>query len=170
MEKKIVGVFRTEEAAIRAIERLQNDGYKDSEISILAQRKEESERIAEITDAKVENRLSKDAGRGAVAGGVLGGIAALLLELGVFIVPGIGPFIAAGPIAVTLASIIAGGAIGGTVGLLVELGFNKKEAHEYETYLDRGDILILVDGKDKKDLVCKNFYENESVIRDSYDI
>ena len=93
-----------------------------------------------------------------------------MLELGVFAIPGIGPFLAAGPIAVTLAGIVAGGALGGMVGMLVDLGFNEEDAKEYETYLQRGDILVLVDDKDNRELVQKNFYENESVVRDRYDV
>lgn len=170
MNKKIAGVFQTEEAAISAIKKLKSDGYMDSEISVLARQKDESERIAEMTDAKVENRLSKGVGRGAATGGTLAGIGALLVELGVLAIPGVGPFLAVGPIVGTLGGIVAGGAIGGTVGVLVELGFNKKEANEYENYLDRGDILVLVEDKGIRDLVYKNFYENESVIRDMYEV
>ena len=169
MDKKIVGVFQTETAAIQAIERLKDIGYADSEISVLARQKEKLDRIEDITHTHVEGDLADDAAKGAVAGGVLGGIGALLLELGVFAIPGVGPFLAAGPIAVTLAGIVAGGAVGGVVGALVDLGFNKKDAVEYETYLDRGDIIVLVDDKDNRELVHKNFYENESVIRDRYD-
>lgn len=170
MDKKIIGVFQTEAAAIKAIERLKDLGYADSEISVLARQKDKVDRIADITDTSLDGGAADGAVGGAVTGGVLGGIGALLLELGVFAIPGIGPFLAAGPIAVTLAGIVAGGALGGMVGMLVDLGFNEEDAKEYETYLQRGDILVLVDDKDNRELVQKNFYENESVVRDRYDV
>lgn len=170
MKKKIVGVFKTEEAAINAIEKLKADGFMDSEISVLAKQKDESRKIADLTDANIENSLARGGASGAAAGGILGGIGAVLLELSVLAIPGVGPFLAAGPIAVSLGSIAAGSAIGGTVGALIEFGFNKQEAHEYITFLDRGDILVLVDEKENKNLVYKNFYDNESVIKDRYDL
>lgn len=169
MDKKIVGVFQTEAAAIQAIERLKASGYTESEISVLARQKDKLDRISDLTDMDVDDSAVDGAVGGAVTGGVLGGIGALLVELGVLAIPGVGPFLAAGPIAVTLAGIVAGGAVGGVVGALVDLGVNEVDAKEYETYLNRGDILVLVDDKDNRNLVYDNFYENESVIRDRYD-
>lgn len=170
LDKKIVGVFKSEQSAIKAIERLKANGYLDSEISVLAKHSEKLGRISDATGAEaVDDGVADGAVGGAVAGGVLGGIGALLVELGVLAIPGVGPFLAAGPIAATLAGIVAGGAVGGIVGVLVDLGFNEEDAEEYETYLNRGDILVLVDDKGDKGLVYDNFYENESVIRDRYD-
>ncbi len=169
MDKKIVGVFQTEAAAINAIEKLKTLGYDDNDISVLAKQRDKLDRIADLTDTTVDGDAADGVVGGAVAGGVLGGIGALLLELGVFAIPGIGPFLAAGPIAVTVAGIVAGGALGGIVGALVDMGVDEVDAKEYETYLNRGDILVLVDNKDNRDLVFDNFYENESVVRDRYD-
>lgn len=169
MDKKIVGVFQTEAAVIQAIERLKSNGYTDSEISVLARQKDKLDRIADLTDTTVDEGVVDGAVGGAVTGGVVGGLGALLVELGVLAIPGVGPFLAAGPIAVSLAGIVAGGAVGGVVGALVDLGINEVDAKEYETYLNRGDILVLVDDKDNRNVVYDNFYENDSVIRDRYD-
>ncbi len=169
MDKKIVGVFQTEAAAIKAIERLKANGYADTEISVLARQKDKLDRIGDITNTTVVDEAVDGVVGGAVAGGVLGGIGALLVELGVLAIPGVGPFLAAGPIAVTIAGIVAGGALGGVVGALVDMGVDETDAKEYETYLDRGDILVLVENRDNRNLVYDNFYENESVIRDRYD-
>lgn len=168
MDKKIVGVFQTEAAAIQAIERLKANGYTDAEISVLARQRDKLDRIAELTDTTVDEGVVDGAVGGAVTGGVLGGLGGLLVELGVLAIPGVGPFLASGPIAATLAGVLAGGAIGGVVGALVDLGISEVDAKEYETYLDRGDILVLVDDKDNRNIVYDNFYENESVIRDRY--
>lgn len=168
MEKKIIGVFKTEELAILAIKRLKMDGYSNEEISVLAKHRDELDRIEEKTNVHIEQDHTKGAVAGAVTGGVLGGIGALLLELGVFAIPGVGPFLAAGPIAVTLTSIVAGGAVGGISGALIDMGVNENDVKEYEDHLNEGNILVLVDEKDNKDLVHDNFYENDSLIRDRY--
>lgn len=167
--KKIVGIFQTQEEAIRAIERLKRVGYEDNEISVIAEHREDLDIIKDRTDAKTTSQdVTDGAVGGAVTGGILGGIGALLLEFGVVAIPGIGPFLAAGPIAATLAGIAAGGAAGGIVGALVDLGLTKAEADEYKQYLDKGYILVLVDQHADRD-VYSNFYENNSLNRDHYD-
>lgn len=166
----VIGIFQREEEAIKAIERLKTNGYMADEISVLSKDKDAAKHVEEVTgsDAVSADGKAKAAG-GAAIGGVLGGAGALLAELGLIAIPGVGPFLAAGPIAATIGGIIAGGAVGGIVGALVELGVDKAEAKEYEEYLNRGDILVLVDDKHNKDgEVYNNFYDNNSVIRDRY--
>lgn len=171
--KKLVGIFQDENEAIKVIENLKAVGYKDNEISIIAKHKEDLEKIEEAThvDMNATDDNSKAMG-GAAIGGALGGIGALLLELGVFAIPGVGPFLAAGPIAVTLTGLIAGGAIGGIAGALVEAGIDEEDAEEYETYLNRGDVLVAVDKRDDldRDRVLNSYYDNNSVIRNKYDL
>lgn len=168
MEKKIVGVFKTEEAAIQAIKRLKMDGYTGDEISVLAKHKDKLDRIENVTDANVEKEHAGGAIGGAVTGGVLGGIGALLVEFGVLAIPGVGPFLAAGPIAATLTGMAAGGVVGGIAGALIDMGFSETDAKEYENYLSEGNILVLVDDRDNRNRVYDNFYENESITRDRY--
>lgn len=171
--KKLVGIFSTESAAINAIKNLKQVGYEDDEISVIAKKSETVDKIKELEDVDINAQDDYDkAAGGAVAGGVIGGAGALLLELGVFAIPGVGPFVAAGPIATTLGGLVAGGAIGGAAGALVDAGIDKQEAEEYETYLERGDILVAVDERDPIDPneVYSGYYDNESVIRDRYDI
>lgn len=166
----MVGVFQTEEAAIQAIRRLKANGYTDEDISVLARQRDKVDRIADKTNTDVDDVTLDGTVGGAVTGGLVGGIGALLVELGVLAIPGVGPFLAAGPIAATLAGIIAGGSVGGIVGALVDLGISETDAKEYETYLNRGDIIVLVDDKhDRGNEVHENFYDNESVIRHKYD-
>lgn len=169
MDKKIVGVFKTEESAIAAIKRLKMDGYSGDEISVLAKQKDRLERIEDVTDAHVEKEHTAGAVSGAVTGGVLGGIGALLVEFGVLAIPGVGPFLAAGPIAAALTGAAAGGVVGGVAGALIDMGFSETDAKEYENYLNEGNILVLVDDRDNRKKVYDNFYENESMTRDRYD-
>ncbi len=167
MDKKVVGVFKTEASAIQAIEGLKRDGYESNDISVIAKQNDQLDRIEEVTDVKVKHEHA-GAVTGAVAGGVLGGIGALLLEFGVLAIPGVGPFLAAGPIAATITGLVAGGAVGGISGALIDLGINESDAKEYEQNLNDGNILVLVDDRDNRDLVYKNFSENESINRDRY--
>ena len=168
MDKKLIGAFRTEQSAIQAINRLKMDGFANDEISVIGKERASLERIEDLTDVNIDNNNATGAVTGAVAGGALGGVGALLLEFGVLAIPGVGTFLAAGPIAATLVGIVAGGAVGGVSGALIEYGLSETDAKEYESYLDQGNILVLVDERDNKDLVYDNFYENESINRDSY--
>lgn len=172
--QKLVGIFENENEAVKVIENLKKSGYDNDEISVIAKKRDDSlDRIDEATNVNVDNPDddSKVIG-GAAVGGVLGGIAALLVELGVFAIPGVGPFLAAGPIAATLGGLLAGGAVGGIVGALVDIGIDEEAAKEYETYLNRGDILVAVDVKDnlERDDILGSYYDNNSVIRESYNI
>ncbi len=170
--KKIVGIFSSETEAISVIKNLKEVGYADNEISVVAKDSDKLDRIDDVTDVDVNNTASdtSKALGGAAIGGVLGGVGALLLELGVVAIPGVGPFLAAGPIVATIAGLVAGGAVGGIVGALVESGIDEDDAKEYETYIERGDILVAVDEKADldRDHVIRNYTDNNSVIRDRY--
>jgi hypothetical protein len=78
------------------------------------------------------------------AGGVIGGTLGLLAGVGLLAIPGLGPFIAAGPIAAGLAAIGVGSAIGGATGALIGLGIPEFEAKKYEDRLKNGGILLSV--------------------------
>jgi len=168
--KHIVGIFTTEAEAIRAIDRLKISGYRPDEISVMAKDNGRMERVTSITNTNVDNPDTADgAVGGAVAGGIIGGVGAILAEIGLLAIPGIGPFLAAGPIVAALTGAIAGGAVGGLVGALIDLGRNEDDAKMDEEHLERGDILVLVDTDDDRSRgTYENFYENNSVLRDRY--
>lgn len=81
---------------------------------------------------------------GATSGAVLGGTLGLLVGIGALAIPGLGPFIAAGPIVATLAGIGVGGTVGGRTGALVGLGIPEYEAKTYERRLQKGGILLSI--------------------------
>ncbi|WP_347342965.1 hypothetical protein [Paenibacillus woosongensis] len=85
---------------------------------------------------------------GAAAGGLVGGLTGLLAGLGALAIPGIGPIVAAGPIAATLTGAAVGAGAGGLVGGLIGLGIPETEAKEYSSHVERGRILVIVDGND----------------------
>jgi hypothetical protein len=65
-------------------------------------------------------------------------------------IPGVGPFIAAGPIVATLAGMGAGGALGGTTGALIGLGIPEYQAKRYEGRMRKGGILLSVHADDQE--------------------
>ena len=81
---------------------------------------------------------------GATSGAILGGTLGLLAGIGALAIPGIGPFIAAGPIMAALAGMGVGGTVGGITGALVGLGIPEYEAKRYEGRLQKGGILLSV--------------------------
>jgi hypothetical protein len=81
---------------------------------------------------------------GAATGGVIGGTLGLLAGIGLLAIPGLGPFIAAGPIMAGLAGLGVGGAVGGVTGALIGVGIPEFEAKRYEGRLQKGGILLSV--------------------------
>jgi hypothetical protein len=94
--------------------------------------------------AKKETKAPEGATTGGVTGGVIGGALGWLAGIGALAIPGLGPFIAAGPIMGLLAGAGAGGAIGGLVGSLVGMGIPEYEAKRYEGRVKSGGILLSV--------------------------
>lgn len=169
--KKIIGIFKTEELAVKAIDGLRSSGYADEEISIITKDEEKYDSLTAKVGKDITNDKStrNGAAAGAVTGGTIGGLGGLLLGLGALAIPGVGPIVAAGPIAAAITGALAGGTVGGLAGALVDYGVPEVEAKEYEERIHNGDILILVDDDEMKgDQAYDNFYENESLNRDTY--
>jgi uncharacterized membrane protein len=140
-EKHIVGVYDTEGEAIRAVEELKSKGYRAEDISVIGRNREDMEMIADETGTKA----GEGAAAGAATGGALGGLAGLLAGVGALAIPGVGPIIAAGPIAATLAGAAVGAGTGGLAGALIGMGIPEEEADRYDAYVKEGKILVLVD-------------------------
>ena len=146
MNKKIVGVFYTEHEASRAIEDLKDRGFLTEDISVIARNKQDVDAINDETGTKAPEGMAS----GAATGGILGGVTGLLAGIGALAIPGIGPIIAAGPIAATLAGAAVGAGTGGLVGGLIGLGIPEDEAESYDNYVDEGRILVMVDADDTR--------------------
>ncbi|WP_172200168.1 general stress protein [Saccharibacillus qingshengii] len=164
MSKKIVGVFENEREASQAIQNLQRQGFTSEEISVVAKDRDDLRAIDEQTGTKAPEGLAA----GAATGGVLGGVTGLLAGVGALAIPGIGPILAAGPLAAALAGLAVGAGAGGLVGGLVGLGIPENEAEEYQEHLNRGHILVLVDEDNRSRTVYDSFRENRSVNADRY--
>ena len=142
-EKVVACTYYTENEGISAIRRLQEMGYDKKDISVLAKDPERFDKIRAAAGSKAEAPKTGAGGAAAGTGGIQGGAGALLVGLDVLVIPGVGPFIAAGPIATALGSIIAGGAAGGIVGTMVSLGVDKGDAEYFENALETGDLLFM---------------------------
>ncbi len=140
MAKTIVGSFDSFDEAQRVARELIDDGFASSEINVVAS----NIRGNFKPDDRLQVTDTSHAASGAVAGGVLGGAAGLAVSLMGLTVPGLGPIIAAGPLAATLSGAGAGALAGGLIGGLTELGVSKTDAEYYAESVRRGGALVTV--------------------------
>lgn len=164
MTNKIVGVFASEQDATNAIQDLKGMGYGADEISVIGKNKDEMNTIHEHTGTKAP----EGAATGAATGGVLGGLAGLLAGLGLLAIPGVGPILAAGPIAATLTGAAVGAGTGGLVGALVGLGIPEEEAKEYNSDVKSGRILVMVDADETQESQVYTLFRNHHTLNGSY--
>lgn len=140
-KKTILALYDDRTDARRAVEQLHHAGVGRDDISLISNNALEEERIPEHRET--HHRDSSEATKtGAGTGGVIGGIAGLLLGLGAFAIPGIGPVVAAGPIVGLLAGAGIGAAAGGLIGALVDMGVPEHEASIYSEAVRRGGTLV----------------------------
>ena len=114
--------------------------FRNTDISVLLPENEGTKDFAHEKQTKAPEGAAAGAGTGAVLGGTLG----WLTGIGALAIPGLGPFVAAGPIMAALAGVGVGGALGGLTGALVGLGIPEYEAKRYEGRIKSGGILLSV--------------------------
>jgi hypothetical protein len=139
-KKSVFCLARDEAQASRIIEDLKAAGFLGDDISALLPDKGSTREFAHEKATKAPEGAMTGAGTGGVLGGVLG----WLVGIGALAIPGLGPFIAAGPIMAALSGAAVGGAAGGIIGTLVGMGIPEYEAKRYETRLREGRILLAV--------------------------
>ena len=143
MENKktaVFGIYPSAMAAERAVDSLVNAGFSNNAISVLLPDAQGTKDFAHEKHTKSPEGTAT----GVAAGGVVGGTLGLLAGIGALAIPGVGPFIAAGPIMGALAGLGVGGAVGGLVGALVGMGIPEYEAKRYEGHLKGGGVLLSV--------------------------
>jgi hypothetical protein len=123
-----------------AVEALKNAGFRNTDVSMLCS---ENVGTKDFTHVKT-TKAPEGATAGAVSGAAIGGAMGWLLGIGAITIPGIGPFLAAGPIVAALAGMGTGGALGGIAGALVGAGMPEYEARRYEGRVRKGGILVSV--------------------------
>jgi hypothetical protein len=154
MARTIVGLFDTFEDAQRAVQALIDQGFASRDISVVA-----ADAEGRLSSQTGESAVAESAGAGAVGGTVVGGVIGLLVGLGALAIPGIGPVIAAGPLAAAIGTAAAavgtaalgagiGAASGGLLGALVGAGIPEDEAAYYSEGVRRGGTLVAVSTDD----------------------
>lgn len=147
MSKAVFCIARSEAAAKDIVEKLKVMGFSENDISVLFPDRSGTKDFAHEQHTKAPEGATTGGMVGAGAGGVLGWLAGI----GTLMIPGIGPFLAAGPIMTALAGVAIGGATGGLIGALVGMGIPEFEAKRYEGKLREGNILISVHTSDAKE-------------------
>jgi hypothetical protein len=134
------GIYSDRVGVENAVEELKAAGYRNTDISVLFPDNAGTKDFAHEKHTKAPEGAATGAGTGAVVGGTLGWLAGI----GALAIPGLGPFIAAGPIMAALAGAGVGGTVGGLVGGLVGMGIPEYEARRYEGRIKSGGILLSV--------------------------
>jgi tetrahydromethanopterin S-methyltransferase subunit C len=136
----VFGIYKTRTAAEAAVDELISAGFPSADVSVLLPDVQSTREVAHEKSTKAPEGTTT----GVAAGGAVGGTLGLLAGIGALAIPGLGPFIAAGPIMGALAGAGAGGAVGGIVGALVGMGIPEYEAKRYEGHVKNGGILLSV--------------------------
>lgn len=136
----VFGMYRDRPEVEEAVEHLRGAGFRGTDISVLFPDNQGTKEFAHEKNTKAP----EGATTGGVAGGIAGGVLGWLTGVGVLTIPGLGPFIAAGPIVAALAGAGAGGTLGGIIGALVGMGIPEYEAKRYEGRIRAGGVLLSV--------------------------
>lgn len=158
MPKAVFCIATTFSQAEQIVDNLKNAGFSSTDISVLFPDTHGSKDLAHEKHTKAP----EGAVTGAGAGGVLGGTLGWLVGIGALAIPGLGPFVAAGPIMAALGGAAVGATVGGMTGALVGLGIPEYEAKLYEGKIKEGKILISVhsENSDETDL-AKTIFKDE---------
>ncbi|WP_394828947.1 hypothetical protein [Pendulispora albinea] len=138
--KSVIGLVSSQTQAESIVSELQRAGFPNDVISALFPDKQGTRDFAHEKNTKAP----EGAVTGASAGGAIGGAMGLLAGIGALAIPGLSPFIAAGPIMAALSGAAAGAAVGGVAGALVGMGIPEVEAKQYEGKIKSGNILLSV--------------------------
>ena len=136
----VFGIYPAYSSVEGAVDALKAAGFRNTDISVLFPENVGTKDFAHEKGTKAPEGATAGAGTGAVVGGTLGWLAGI----GALAIPGIGPFIAAGPIVAALAGVGVGGAVGGITGALIGMGIPEYEAKRYEGRIKEGGILLSV--------------------------
>jgi hypothetical protein len=134
------GIYRDRASLEQGVDALKNANFRNEDISVLFPDNQGTKDFAHEKNTKAPEGATAGATTGALAGGSLGWLAGI----GALAIPGVGPFIAAGPIVAALAGAGAGGALGGLTGALIGAGIPEYEAKRYEGRIKEGGILLSV--------------------------
>jgi hypothetical protein len=136
----VFGIYQTQADVEYTIDALRAEGFRNTDVSVLFPDNKGTKDFAMEKNTKAPEGTAA----GATTGGVIGGVLGWLTGIGALAIPGVGPFIAAGPLVAAFSGIGLGGAIGGIAGALIGMGFPEYEAKRYEGRIKEGGILLSV--------------------------
>ncbi len=156
MTTSVFAIVPDESRAITIVSQLKSSGFSENDISVLFPDRSGTRDFAHEQHTKAP----EGATTGGIAGGVIGGALGVLAGIGALAIPGVGPFIAAGPIMAALSGAALGGVVGGLAGLLIGMGIPELEAKQYEGKIKNGGILISTHADDHEEVKeIKSIYE-----------
>src|SRR5438093_7224338 len=165
MSKSVFCLCDTAGQAESIVDGLRAAGFSNNDISVLFPDKSGTRDFAHEQRTKAPEGAATGAGSGGAVGGVLG----WLVGIGSLAIPGVGPFIAAGPIMAALAGAGVGAAVGGLSGALIGMGIPEYEAKRYEGKIKEGNILISVHWEDSDEVKrAKDIFERAGAHDISY--
>jgi hypothetical protein len=139
-KKSVFCIATTRSQAEEIVDCLKDSGFSNNDVSVLFPDRETTRDFAHVKNTKAPEGIATGAGTGGVVGGALGWLAGI----GALAIPGVGPFIAAGPIMAALSGAAMGATVGGIAGGLIGLGIPELEAKRYEGKIKAGNILLSV--------------------------
>src|SRR5580693_664375 len=158
MSKKSVFCIATSRTqADQIVDQLKNSNFSNNDISVLFPDKDTTRDFAHEKNTKAPEGVATGAGTGGVIGGALGWVAGI----GALAIPGVGPFIAAGPILAALSGAAVGATVGGIAGGLIGMGIPELEAKRYEGKIKSGNILLSVHAENSDEISrAKDIFTN----------
>lgn len=147
-KKSVFCIATSREQANRIVDQLRSASFSNNDISVLFPDKDTTRDFAHEKNTKAPEGAAAGAGTGGVIGGAIGWIAGI----GALAIPGVGPFIAAGPIMAALGGAAIGAAAGGIAGGLIGLGIPELEAKRYEGKVKAGNLLISVHTENSEEI------------------
>jgi hypothetical protein len=139
-EHATIGIYQTREQVENAVDRLEAAGFRTADISVIMPDNVGTKDFAHEKNTKAPEGAAAGAATGAVVGGAMG----WLVGIGALFIPGIGPFVAAGPLVAAISGVGVGGVIGGLSGALIGMGIPEYEAKRYEGLIKGGKMLLSV--------------------------
>ena len=140
MKHAVYGIVQTSTDAEVLVLRLKEAGFTGNDISVLFPDRQGTRDFAHEKHTKAP----EGAATGGVAGMGIGAALGWLAGIGSLAIPGVGPFIAAGPIMGALSGAAVGGATGGLLGALVGMGIPEYEAKLYDGRIRGGNALVSI--------------------------
>lgn len=157
-KNSVICIATSEKQAVDIVWRLKNAGFSGNDISALFPDKSGTRDFAHEQHTKAPEGAAAGAGTGGILGGALGWLAGV----GALAIPGVGPFIAAGPIAAALSGAAIGATVGGLTGALIGMGVPEYEAKRYEGKVKDGNVLISVHSENRESTDrAKSIFEEE---------